>query len=176
MHTWFVWPSFVFSCENMALKTSDLALKMTLWHGNIFSSQTSVTSENWPPLKASLSWSPNLTLCSGGGEKSSRGFFFPLKLEFVKEWVVKSLRILLTFADISHRSWWYVGILPKDRGFIPSGKTGYLRRNSQFLSAMITWACVSFLRIEIPHSFFFRALRQNYLKSWQKHKFLVNFY
>ena len=128
MHTWFVWPSFVFSCENMALKTSDLALKMTLWHGNIFSSQTSVTSENWPPLKASLSWSPNLTLCSGGGEKSSRGFFFPFELEFVKEWVVKSLRILFTFADISHRSWWYVDILAKDRDFIPSGKTGYLKR------------------------------------------------
>ena len=131
MHTWFVWPSFVFSCENMALKTSDLALKMTLWHGNIFSSQTSVTSENWPPLKASLSWSPNLTLCSGGGEKSSRGFFFPFVLEFVKECVVKSPRISFTFADIPHRSWWYVGILPKDRDLIPSGKTGYLRKKKK---------------------------------------------
>ena len=36
------------------------------------------------------------------------------KPEFVKEWVAKSQKILFTFADFSHRSWSYVGILPKD--------------------------------------------------------------
>ena len=30
-------------------------------------------------------------------------------VEFVKEWAVKSSKILFTFADISHRSWWYRG-------------------------------------------------------------------
>ena len=164
MHTWFVWPSFVFSCENMALKTSDLALKMTLWHGNIFSSQTSVTSENWPPLKASLSWSPNLTLCSGGGEKSSRGFFFPFVLEFVKEWVVKSLRILFTFAYIPHRSWWYVGILPKDGDFIPSGKIGYLRKKKNqthilnFLPINHLWVASMTSKMTYFRSLFFVAI------------------
>ena len=29
-------------------------------------------------------------------------------LEFVKEWVGNSLKYLSTFADMAHRSWWYV--------------------------------------------------------------------
>ena len=37
-------------------------------------------------------------------------------LQLVKEWVAKSPNDLFIFADISHRSWWDVGILQKDRG------------------------------------------------------------
>ena len=39
------------------------------------------------------------------------------ELEFVKEWVMKSSKVLLTFADIPHRSWRYLGILTKDKDF-----------------------------------------------------------
>ena len=31
------------------------------------------------------------------------------KVKFVKKWVVKSPKLLFTFANISHRSWWYRG-------------------------------------------------------------------
>ena len=41
-----------------------------------------------------------------------------LKLEFVKEWVTKSPKILFKFANIPHRSRCYVGILTRDRGFV----------------------------------------------------------
>ena len=41
-----------------------------------------------------------------------------LSVDFVKEWVMKSPKILLTFADIPYKTWCYVGILPKDRDFI----------------------------------------------------------
>ena len=42
-----------------------------------------------------------------------------LGVKLVKEWVAKSPNKLFTFADMSHRFWCYVGILPKDRDFIP---------------------------------------------------------
>ena len=42
------------------------------------------------------------------------------------EWVVKSLKILFTFANIPHKSWYYVGTLSK--AMIDSWKNGYLRK------------------------------------------------
>ena len=72
-----------------------------------------------------------------------------LCVEFVKEWVVKSSKILFTFADIPHNtSWFYVGNLPNDRDSISkiwknltwlikammsSGKNGNLRKKLKFL-------------------------------------------
>ena len=42
------------------------------------------------------------------------------ELKLVQEWVVKCPKNLFAFADMSHWSWLYeVGILPKDRNFIP---------------------------------------------------------
>ena len=38
-------------------------------------------------------------------------------LEFVNESVLKSPKILFTIADITHRYWCYVGILPKNSDF-----------------------------------------------------------
>ena len=56
------------------------------------------------------------------------------------EWVVKSLKILFTFADILHESWCYVGTLSKDKvwklwldcitAMINSGKNGYFRKKT----------------------------------------------
>ena len=41
------------------------------------------------------------------------------KLEFVKEWAMKSQKRLFTFADIPHTSKWYVCILQEDKYFMP---------------------------------------------------------
>ena len=64
-----------------------------------------------------------------------------LCVDFVKEWVVKSSKILFTFADIPHNtSWFYVGKLPKDRDSKDLFIEKVTKRSSVLLLCFVTFS------------------------------------
>ena len=82
-------------------------------------------------------WTLLLELLSLSPLSDAKWCFYE-KIEFVKEWVVKNPKILFTLADIPHRSWCYVGILPKDRNFVPK----VLKLISVAIGGKVKWFCL----------------------------------